>query len=55
MAGAAFVFLEDLPPTGDLALVASAHGWQPLRDDLARLDSVDDVDLGVALSEAEGR
>ena len=50
MVGAAFVFLEDLPPASDLALVAAAHGWQPLRDDLARFDSVDDVDLGVAMS-----
>lgn len=51
MAGAAFVFLEELPPTEDLALVAASQGWEPVRQDLARLDAVDDVDLGVALSE----
>ena len=55
MAGAAFVFLEDLPPAEDLALVAAAGGWEPLRQDLARLDAVDDVDLGVAMSEADSR
>lgn len=54
MVGAAFVFLEDLPPTGDLALVAAANAWHPLRDDLARLDRVDDVDLGVAVA-GDGR
>lgn len=45
-AGAAFVFLEDLPPAEDLALAALAQGSAPLRDDLLRLDAIDDVDLG---------
>jgi hypothetical protein len=49
-AGAAFVFLEDLPPGEDLAFAALSNGWQALRDDLVRLDAVDEVDLGVALA-----
>jgi hypothetical protein len=48
IAGAAFVFLEDLPPAEDLAFAALAGGWKPLRDDLLRLDTLDDADLGVA-------
>lgn len=47
VAGAAFVFLEDLPPADDLALAALEHGSAPLRDDLLRLDPIDDVDLGM--------
>jgi hypothetical protein len=54
LAGAAFVFLQDLPPTEDLAFAALAGGWQPLRADLLRLDEVDEVDLGMA-AETEGR
>jgi hypothetical protein len=46
-AGAAFVFLQELPPAQDLALAAVKTGWQPLLNDLTRLDSVDDVDLGL--------
>ena len=45
MAGAAFVFLEDLPPAEDLALASLAKGSAPLREDLLRLDEIDDVDL----------
>jgi len=45
-AGAAFVFLQDLPPAEDLALAALQRGSAPLRDDLLKLDAVDDVDLG---------
>lgn len=45
VAGAAFVFLEDLPPAEDLALTTLARGSAPLRDDLLRLDEIDDVDL----------
>jgi hypothetical protein len=45
VAGAAFVFLEDLPPATDLALSAPTHGSGPLRDDLLRLDPIDDADL----------
>ncbi|HSQ59039.1 MAG TPA: hypothetical protein VLT84_01180 [Acidobacteriota bacterium] len=47
-AGAAFVFLEELPPAEDLALTVLADGYAPLRDDLLRLDPIDDVDLGMA-------
>jgi len=54
IAGAAFVFLEDLPPAEDLAFAALARGWKPLHQDLLRLDGMDDVDLGVAMTE-EGR
>jgi len=52
IAGAAFVFLQDLPPAEDLAFAALATAWQPVQEDLARLDEVDDVDLGLA-SETE--
>lgn len=55
IAGATFVFLEDLPPPEDLAYAALAAGWQPLRDDLVRLDPIDDVDLGVAAYEDGSR
>ena len=55
MAGAAFVFLQDLPPTEDLAFAALAGGWQSLRGDLLRLDHVDDVDLGMAAVSPGGR
>ena len=54
VAGAAFVFLEDLPPAEDLALAALSGGWGRLRDELVRLDAVDDVDLGVAAVEGSG-
>ncbi len=55
IAGAAFVFLEDLPPVDDLAYAALAGGWKPVQDDLLRLDPTDDVDLGVTASGAGGR
>jgi len=48
VAGTAFVFLEDLPPAEDLALSALTQVSGPLRDDLLRLDPIDDPDLGVA-------
>jgi len=54
-AGAAFVFLEDLPPAEDLALAVMTRGSGALRDDLARLDAIDDVDLAVELPEASRR
>jgi len=47
VAGAAFVFLEDLPPASDLALSALSLGSGPLREDLLRLDPIDDADLDV--------
>jgi hypothetical protein len=50
-AGTAFVFLQELPPAQELAMAALSHGWQPLQRELARLDSMDDVDLGVALGD----
>jgi hypothetical protein len=46
--GAAFVFLQELPPAQDLAMAALANGWQPLQRELSRLDGMDDADLGVA-------
>lgn len=55
IAGAAFVFLEELPPADDLAFAALASGSAPLRDDLLRLDAVDDVDLGVGSTSADER
>jgi len=55
MAGAAFVFLEDLPPAEDLALTALTQGYSPLRDDLLRLDPIDDVDLGLATPDSGSR
>jgi hypothetical protein len=51
IAGAAFVFLEDLPPPEDLAFAALARSSSSLRDELLRLDAIDDVDLGVPVSE----
>ncbi len=51
IAGAAFVFLEDLPPADDLALAALAKASAPLRDDLLRLDPLDDADLLVKAEE----
>ncbi len=53
VSGASFLFLQELPPAEDLALAAARHGWRPLLDDLARLDSLDEVDLGVNLSHEE--
>jgi hypothetical protein len=53
-AGAAFVFLQELPPAQDLALAAVKNGWQPLFNDLTRLDSVDEVDLNVSPPSANG-
>ena len=55
MAGAAFVFLEDLPPAEDLALTALSQDAAPLRDDLLRLDPIDDVDLGLASPDVDIR
>ena len=55
IAGAAFVFMQEMPPVDDLALAALAGGWQPLHQDLLRLDAVDDVDLGLAVASRSGR
>lgn len=54
-AGAAFVFMEDLPPADDLALAALTTSSRSVRDDLVNMDSVDDVDLGVAVPDAATR
>ena len=54
-AGAAFVFLEDLPAADDMALSALTQGPSPLRDDLLRLDPIDDADLGVTERDDNGR
>jgi len=55
IAGAAFVFLQELPPAEDLALAAVAQGSGALRDDLLRLDAIDDVDLGVSVTSSDSR
>jgi hypothetical protein len=55
IAGAAFVFLEDLPPPEDLAYAALSGGWEPLRDELLRLDAIDDVDLGMTAVDDRSR
>lgn len=55
MAGAAFVMLEDLPSTEELTLGALAGGWDPIHQDLLRLDGVDDVDLGVTTARPTDR
>ena len=53
--GAAFVFLQELPPADDLALAALQGGWQPLHHDLLRMDPLDDVDLGLAVATSGAR
>src|SRR4029079_1810787 len=50
IAGAAFLFMQELPPTEDLAYAAIAKGSTALRDDLLRMDAVDDADLGVSVA-----
>lgn len=54
-AGAAFVFMEDLPPADDLALAALTQSSRSVRDDLVNMDDVDDVDLGVVVPDAATR
>jgi hypothetical protein len=54
VAGAAFVFLEELPPANDLAL-AALSSCSPLNQTLMRLDAVDDVDLGAGVTTVEDR
>ena len=55
VAGAAFLFMQELPPTEDLAYAAIAKGSVALRDDLLKLDAVDDVDLGVSVAGGDAR
>lgn len=50
--GTALVFLQELPPAEELAHEAVRHGWRPLVEHLARLDGVDEVDLGVTLTDS---
>jgi hypothetical protein len=50
IAGAAFLFMEDLPPQEDMAYAALAGGWQSVASDLARIDPIDDVDLNVEVA-----
>jgi hypothetical protein len=50
-----FVFLEELPPTEDLAFAALVHGWEPLQGDLLRLDTMDDADLGLMEDGSDAR
>ena len=47
-AGAAFVFLEELPPADDLAYAALTQGTSPVSEDILRLDPIDDADLSLA-------
>lgn len=53
VAGTAFVFLQELPTAHELAHEAVRQGWRPLLDHLARIDGVDDIDLGVSLANDE--
>jgi hypothetical protein len=47
-AGAAFVMLEDLPSTQELAQAALMSGWTSVKAALVELDAVDDVDVRTA-------
>jgi len=44
--GAAFVMIEDLPSTEELAQASLCSAWQAVHKSLLALDEVDDVDLG---------
>jgi hypothetical protein len=54
-AGAAFVFLEELPSAEELAYTALTERFSPVRGDLVKLDTVDDAELTVAGPEGRGR
>jgi hypothetical protein len=54
-AGAAFVFLEELPSPEELAYTALTESFSPLRGDLLKLDTVDDAELSVAAPEGRTR
>ena len=45
------VYLDDLPPAEDLAFAALIHTWEPVLDDLVRLDPLDTPDLAPARPE----
>jgi hypothetical protein len=49
--GTAFVFLAELPPADDLAFAALTRNCGPLKDDLLRLDPIDEVDLGLSATD----
>jgi hypothetical protein len=49
VAGAAVVFLQELPPAQELAYASLCAGWEPLRAELMRLDAIDEVDLDVPM------
>jgi hypothetical protein len=51
-AGAAFVIIEDLPSTEELAEAALSSAWQSVHRSLVDLDQIDDVDAG-AISSTE--
>lgn len=55
IAGAAFVFLQELPPVEDLALAAVAQSSGALRDDLLKLDAIDDIDIGINVASPDTR
>ena len=54
-AGAAFVFLEELPSAEELAYTALTESFSPVRGDLLKLDQVDDAELTVAPPESRTR
>jgi hypothetical protein len=41
-----WVFLDDLPPAGDLAFAALVEEWKPMFETLKRLEPLDEVDAG---------
>lgn len=44
--GQPWVFLDDLPPAGDLAFAALVGEWRPVLGALKRLEPVDEADVG---------
>ena len=43
--GPSWVFMDDLPPPGELAFAALVQDWQPVYDTLRRLEPLDDPDI----------
>ena len=54
-AGAAFVFLEELPSAEELAYTALTDNFSPVRGDILKLDQVDDAELTVVPVEGRTR
>jgi len=54
-AGAAFVFLEELPSSEELAFTALTENFSPVRGDLLKLDTVDDAEASAAVPEGRTR